>query len=148
MSQELITVGGFEVERQDLSRIAELMTRGESEETIAQALGIRLQDVSELLAEPELYDAVIEHRKKFLKMVLFGPIAEKLAVTAASAGDARARNSAAKLLATLLSPEVKKAKKNKGQHPLNLFLSGAGYSQVVQEIARKASDDDVVYLEP
>jgi hypothetical protein len=98
---EPIQVGEFELSPTDLFSIARSYIDGDSAEEIAERLDLDIDDLAELLAHPEVFDRAIDARRQLIRLMVYGPLTDRLVTIASGAGDTRSQVSAIKFLREL-----------------------------------------------
>lgn len=145
---EPIQVGEFELLPTELFSIARSYLSGESAEEISRRLDIDPDDLVELLAHPEVFDKAIEARKSLIRLMVYGPLVDRLVTIASGSGDARSQVAAIKFLRELAEEDPGKAKKeglvqtNVTHNTMNIIgqLPPGGFDSVVRQV-EQAQDE-------
>lgn len=141
--KEPIAVGDFEIEPEEIFEIAQSFVRGQSLEEISERLDIETSDLEELLVRPqEVIEAAVEAKRRLLKLMLYGPIANRMAHVAAT-NIGRDAVAAAKFVDQLVQRGEKKEEPKKEEETQNqqvaplaervtMVLVDGGYERLVR----------------
>jgi len=144
---EPIQVGEFQIDQNDLFNIVRAYVAGESTEEIATRLNIETSDLVELIAEPKVFEKAIEARKNLLRLMLYGPLADRLITIASGAGDTRSQVAAVKFVKNLIEDrgDPKKDSEQQGSattkithNTLNVIgqLPEGGFDAIVRQVEK------------